>query len=442
MKKIIAALMTLLFGVALYAQPTCASCTIRIEAAGDVHNGAAPGDPAGFIDGSGKLDVSGMAAGSLIYFDVILEDFDFNLAGYQYQINYPANLAMFSEDANDWINGTGAIVTVGAAIAGFPVQQLPATLTGDNAPATVSENSEGKKPVGVLLTDPLQRPQGSVATPNAGGVIMRMCLMLNPNNQTSCNSFAEPIRIRLVSSFSGPQDDIFANENAERVTVATGDIQVLFGDPSAPLRGDANNDGVRDFNDTLAVARCTLFGEASPNCNWTPAGRIFDIVFDYNCDGVVDFADTLGIARLSLGLQNRSAKARPDYATVAGSGVMVIDYAGQTGAMVGGSFETLALKVGAPYLDEAAQRNGWAIVHENVGGAIRYALFNAKAEGDMTIPKVKFSYETLEQEGRVALTDAFNQKNNLRSFSFQPQYYTEGVVIPNAKETPSETLEQ
>jgi len=444
MKKALAILIALMACATAFGQ-TCGTCSIRIEAAADVHNGAAPGDPAGFIDGSGKLDTSGMAAGSLLYFDVILEDFDFNLAGFQFQIGYPANMTMFSEDANDWINGTGAVVGAGAAIAALPIQQLPATQTGDNAPATNAENSVGQKPVGILFTDPLQRPQGSPGMPNAGGAIMRICLTLNPNNQMTCNSFEEPVQIRLVGSFNGPQDDIFANDNAERVTVSTSSIQVVFGDPSAPLRADSNNDNARDFNDTLAAARCSLFGEGDPRCTWTPGGRDFDTVFDYNCDGVVDFSDTLGMARLTLGLQNRSGKTKPAFSSIAGNGVMSFDYTGQTGAMAAGSIETYGLKLGAPYINEVAQRQGWSIVHQLNGDVIDFAVINVKADRDIAIPNVYLAFEPVKQdqpEGRAALVGAFNQKATGREFAFQPQLFIEGGVVPSVKQDLNEIHKQ
>lgn len=421
MRKL-AIFLVLCFSVASWAQSTCAGCTVRIEADATVHNGASAGDPAGFIDPDGKLDTTGMSNGDLICFDIYLENFDFNLAGFQFEVNFPAFLTALSTNSADWNAGTGAVLVAGDVMpAGF-LQNLPADNAGDLIAATALQNGEGKFQVGVLVTDPAQRPQGSSGTPNVGGVILKAWFTLNKS--ATCNSSEEGPYVAIGNSFSGPADDLFADDSANRVTVGNGPVSALFGDTSALLRGDANGDGSRNAADALGAANCALNGQGGSGCPFSGTAGEFDQVLDYNCDGSVNAADALGIAKLTLGLQNRTSFKNLDYMTLEESGVLSMNYENRKGAMATATMMLSSVKVGAPSISQTAQDAGWVLIHERSSSAIQYILLNPGADKNTAIPTVSFDYKPMSKVGRIALAESFGQTTDLADFSYAPQMLT------------------
>ena len=435
MKKILVVLCALFICAGMWAQTTCPGCSIDIDADATVHNGVAPGDPAGYIDpGTGKLDVSGMAAGSLLCFNVSLTNFDFNLAGYQFQINFPANVVAFSEVAGDWNAGTGAVVVPGPVMPAAATQSLPSDDMGVLIAPTNLQNREGKFEIGELITDPGMRPAGSPGTPNAGGVIARIWIEWNPTGLATCTSGNETIRIPIGASFVDRSDDLFANDNAERVTVGNAEISVAIGDPGAFIRSNFNNDANRDSLDALGSALCALNGQASCT-GWTGAtANEFLQVFDYNCDGFVNSLDALPLARLCLNLQNRTASKKADYFSVSEAGVLNIDYENRIGAMASSTILLEGLKVGAPSISEAASEAGWALVHERRNGSLQYILLNLKGQ-NLQIPTVRFEYEPIANNAQMAIVGTANQTADFNEFKYVPQLLADNNQVRPARET-------
>jgi len=424
MRKL-AILLVLCFSAAIWAQTTCSGCSVRFEPDATIHNGASAGDPAGFIDANGKLDTTGMSGGDLICFDVYLENFDFNLAGFQFEVNYPAFLTALSTDAADWNAGTGAVITAGAVMPDGFLQALPADNTGDLIAATTLQNGEGKFQVGVLVTDPGQRPAGSVGTPNAGGIILKVWFTLNKS--ATCNSSEEGPYIKMGTSFGGPADDLFADDSANRVTVSSSNIEALFGDTTAWLRADANGDNLRNAADALGAANCSLNGEGGSGCPFSGTTAEFNQALDYNCDGSVNAADALGNAKLALGLQNRSSFKNLEYMNLNESGVVSMNYENRTGAMATATMMLSGVKVGAPTISKAAQDAGWVLLHERNSSAMQYILLNPGASKNTAIPTVSFDYKPLSKVGRIALAESFGQNADLAEFAYVPQMLTEDL---------------
>jgi len=414
MKKLIALAAALMLTAAAWAGAT----ELLIEADAATHNGGAAGDPAGFIDGSGNLDVSGMAAGSTLKFNIILNDPDFTMGGYQFEIHYPSVLTALSENDADWDGNTGFIYMPGAYITGN-FQMLPANNLGERTAGTV-DNPAGKVTVGLIWTVPGDRPG-----PDAGGVIGQLCIEWNPSAVATCTSATESIRVVAGT-------EIFADDSASAAYSLASTIGVNFGDPSARVRADFNGDGNRTAGDALGAARCCLFGSGNAACNggaidWdsVPVAE-FTQTFDFNCSGSVTAADALGAARLALGLVNRNAGKKLDYLAVSEGGEISFEYAKNQGAMVSATVVTSGMNIKDVYLDESAKKAGWALIHSVEAGALSYILMNPGTATDISFPAVKMAYDLTGKEGRIGVVQTLNQKTDYSEFAAAPKVYLLG----------------
>lgn len=420
MKKI---LMLLLCLTALYAW---AANEITIVPDATVHNGGAAGDPAGFIDGSGKLDISGMTGASeLLVFDVVISNLDFTLAGYEFKIDYPVNLTMLSTTAADWQNGTGAIYSAAGYTASGAVQWLPADGNGDRTAGTV-DNINGIVRVGMLWTNAGDRPVGD----GLGGDVMigKISFLFDATNAT-CTSGEEQIEITVTSADPSivPEADIFADDSANRVVVGSVPAVVMFGDPSANVRADGNNDGSRSPADLLIAANCSIFGNnpAHPNCSvsggwdWSTDPKFIQ-TFDYNCDGVVSPADLLGNARLTIGVGNRTSFKTLDHYTVdAQNGALSIKYDQTRGLMSHVLFKYQGLQIAEPTISEKAIQEGWTLIYDLGPETLSYAIFNMSMV-ETAIPEVTIQYKG-RTGGKIAVADTMTQAGNLEFLSIQPK---------------------
>ena len=406
MKKTLFGICTLLFAVSIMA-----TNNLSIEADASVHNGLAAGDPAGFIDINGKLDTSGMAAGSLICFNVLFENFDFTFAGYEFMIEYPSWLTSMSTTDADWEAETGATYKKGGFITSTAVQFLPASSDGSRTAATVS-NPQGKVRIGMLWTDPNDRPAAG-----AGGVIGQVCFTLNPNLQLSCDSAEETVRIYLTSN-TNAEADIFANDSATRVVLGNpATISVKFGNPSKFIRGDFNKNLTRNAIDALGAALCCLNGQS--NCTgWTAnTADEFTQTFNYNCDGAANAIDALGMAKLCLGLQNRSASKQLETYDVTGKGAFVIDSEGTRGAQAFVAFKMQNIVVESISIDKEAEKAGWVLIDKSEDDHFMYTVLNF--QGDAVIPRVTMKYTT-NGEGQIAIAETAHQTYQFEEFKYTP----------------------
>lgn len=416
MKKFFSLAVLLLSSLAVIAGGAPA-LTIAPDAT--THNGAAAGAAEGFIDAMGNLDVSGMAAGSTLKFNISLADPDFTIGGYQFQINYPSSLSALSENDSDWDNNTGAIYLPGGYITGS-FQMLPATNLGARTAGTV-DNAAGRVTVGLIWTVPGDRPGNDV-----GGVIGQLCLTLNPSAVATCTSQSEPVSIVAGT-------EIFADENAASAFTLGANVSVNFGDPSARVRSDFNGDGNRSAADALGAARAALFGRCNAQvtggavdwCNLPEAE--FIQTFDFNCNGSVTAADALGCARLALGIANRRSSLKTaDFMAVTEDGEISFEYAKSVGAMVTASVRVDGMEISGLSISEEAKKAGWTLLHTIEGGVVSYGLMNPGTTSDLPFPAVNMSYKLTGKEGRIGVLGTLNQKTNYAEFAASPKLYMTG----------------
>jgi len=416
MKKLLFIMLTLA-AITVWAQNE-----ITLVPAADIHNGAVAGDPAGYIDMAGKLDVSGMPGPSLLVFDVMINNLDFTLAGYEFKMEFPVNLTALSELPAEWEAGwAGAPDTATYQAQGLtatpPVQFLPANSDGTRNASTV-DNGNGTYRVGMLWTDGASRP-----APTAGlSAIGRVAFLWDGG--PTCTSADEVISITITSQSPAvaPDADIFANDAAARVIVGSADVEVHVGNPSALVRADANHSGARTPADLIGAANCSLFGKDNVTCNaqwpWS-TDPAFDQVFDYDCSGFATPADLLGNARLCLDIGNRTAFKNVDYYSVSSkTGGLTVNHDGNNGIMSFVLFSHAGLALEAPSITEQDQSNGWLLVYDLGPDTLRYAVFNPTMTNTQ-IPEVTISYRSLEN-GRIAVLDTMTQAPDLSFLDAQP----------------------
>jgi hypothetical protein len=432
MRKVLILFCLLLMATGLFAQNNA----VYVPAA-DVHDGS-PG--AGSIDINGNLNIDDLAPGGLVCFDVMLTATDFTLAGLQFELNFPANLYSMSEVQTDWANGTGATARSAGILAGVPIQGLPADNAGALIATTPLQNAQGKMPIGQLITDPPQRPAAG-----AGGVILRVCFTYNPSGLATCVSAEEVVRIPLNAGFTGPADDIFANDLAGRVTVnGAVDIEATVLDANANwVRSDFNQDGTRNALDALGSALCALGGvQADCGGNW-PSATVTDFTqtFDYNCDGNVNALDALPLARLSLDLQNRTPLKSATSLNLTQNGSMVVEY-GRNGAMAAAQIALDGVKVHAPSISDAARDAGWALVHERDGDALTYMVLNTSGI-DTPIPSVRFDYEITAKSAGMTMIKTAHQTADFNEFGYLPSLVAgNDRTVSDRPERDKETLQK
>jgi len=431
MKKVLLIMLT------LASTLVWAANEITIVPSAVVHNGAAAGDAAGFIDGNGKLDLTGMAPGSYLVFDVIMTDLDFTLAGYEFKFDFPVNLTMLSTTEAEWETGWPAGSPVAATYvangltASGATQFLPANADGTLNAATV-DNINGNFRVGMLWTDAADRPGAT-----AGGSAIGQIAFLWDGSAT-CSSSEEKVEVTITSADPTlvPEADIFANDAATRVVVGSANVNVLFGNTTSWLRADGDHSDSRSPGDLLINASCSLFGSTNATCNavhdWENDPQ-FAQVFDYNCDGNVTPADLLGNARLALGAGNRTSFKNIDYYNVtAEESALTVSFNKQTAAMSFVNFAYDGMKLSAPSISEEAQQQGWTLIFDLGTDTLRYAVFNATLTKSV-IPTVTINYES-KNAGRIAVLDTMTQSSDLSFLDIQP-VIEDGKMVSAVKPT-------
>lgn len=408
---------------------TAFAATLTITPNAATHNGGAPGHANGYIDGNGKLDITGMVDGSILVFDVTVNGLDYTLAGFEFRINYPTNMALLSTSNTDWNGNTGNIFrrVNGLVETADDAQFLPADASGNRTAGTVTNNT-GMVRVGMLFTDAADRPN------TGSGLIGQVYFELNKT--ATCNSANENVSVYATTA-AGTDADIFANDQAQRVAlnIAGSDLSANFGDTSVYVRGDWNKNGTRASNDALGAARCCLNGAAHATCspgapNWVGDAN-YHQAFDYNCSGAASSPDALGIARLCLGIVNRTQFKKLDFYQVDDKeGIFVVNSEKSKASLAHLTFIYDDIKVGQPFIDESAQKQGWMFVYELGGDSIEYILMNPKTEM-YEIPTVQIPYSKLGDNARIALGKTFHQNTDYTEFTFTPSIEDQGVEGSN-----------
>ncbi|MCB1053035.1 MAG: hypothetical protein H6510_15695 [Acidobacteria bacterium] len=415
MKRIISAMLAMVASVALFATNditlTTAASTASVTAQGTTVN---------------AVDLNTVGAGNTFCVSVNIANTDFTLAGFEFQVFYPPFLTLLSTNNGEWASDTGAVFSIGSGLSGS-IQKLPADAAGVPNASQVN-NGLGSARLGVLFTDAMDR-----LAPTTGPVeIAQLCFQVNANfaDDTTCTSTLEAIRVLLVPSPTATSADIFANDSAARVAVVgttpqdafgRGGLPLYIGDPSAPLRGDWNGNGSRTSGDALGALRCCALTTASPLCTNSPAAPLayLNTALDYNCSNTVTAADTLGNLRLTAGVSNRPSKKTEYYEGLGKKGTLVVNSENTKGSMASNAFWFDGVKAIDADIDEAAKKEGWIIVTEQVGQNYTYVLVNAAVEMH-SIPKVYIGYEQVSENGRVALLSSEHQKTDYSMFTYSP----------------------
>ena len=294
-----------------------------------------PGMPLVTIEGQTAIDLRNLPLGNVMQFDVYLRDIDFTLAGLELRIYFPTGMTEIDSRQQHWQNNFGAVFKPGPAFANGQALVLPADEDGNRLvpSATISYM------VGLVFKDSLARWEGTPINPHPGGLLGSIGLSFNLDNEDSCDSKIESVRIGLGPLFCDGEFDYFSNENGDRVALTSTipldihgqkGLAAYMGNPDASIRADANDDGQRNALDALSAANCALNGPDDPACvggtYWGQYPDRFDQVFDFNCDGIVNSLDALGNARLALGQVF-------DDPIGSASRMSIPDFSGDTGVM-------------------------------------------------------------------------------------------------------------
>lgn len=368
------------------------------------------------------IDASAIG-GNLVCVEVLLENFTFNFAGWEMAWTYPQGVAALSTTVSDWDPPTtaAAVFTPGDFFTAVNTLQLPVDASGDITVETVSNNA-GTYRVGMVVTDQATRPQGSVGTPGAGGILGTLCVEFD----LACMGRLHSVNAVMTSNETSA-GDIFADDTAARVAIvgstatnAFGNVgeAVYFGNPAATyLKADANLDGVVNATDALANVQRTILGVVPGAVTQGSADDI--VLFDCNCDGNVNAADALCLVLRSLSVtSNRELFGKRAPRLVAEeSGKFVISNAGVEAAAHIGRLDLANVAIDD---FQVAGGDAWNVVWDLAedNSHLKYALINIK--GDTQVPDVVVSYRKIGKSGGITIGNAMYQKSNLQEFKAIP----------------------
>lgn len=391
MKKLFGLMIIVLMSLPMMA----ADLTLRAKA----------GSP-GYVDAD-TIDAASVAAGEAIQVELVLSNIDFTLAGFEGQFQAPTYLSLV--DTNAIGGGTPPFTTDLPAF-----QKLPANAVGEDTADTFA-NTFGTYRVGVVITDPAQRPTSGEYVLATFSFVLGRDFDTGANARSLATCISSNEIIEFLACSGNANCHIIANEAAENVAVnySQADLQVnLINSDTADLKGDVGAPAGLTTQDVFSALQCILFGDADTNGNCPLNDDNADQwlrILDCDCSGAVATQDIFAILRRALGQASRKAKTIT-YENVSGEGVFEFPGEGVASVVsmelaVDGSVnfaKTLQLS------DEAVS-NGWRvgsnhILSENV---FKVILFNSRGE-DAPVPSVAIPYST-NGEAMVALlaSDAY-----------------------------------
>jgi hypothetical protein len=370
------------------------------------------------------IDASAIG-GNLLCVEILLENFDFNFAGWEMAWTFPQGVAQLSTTAADWDppSTAAAVFTPGDFFTGVNTLQLPVDSSGNITTDTVSNNS-GSYRVGMVVTDQATRPQGSAGSPNAGGVLGTLCVEFD----LACMGLLHSVNAVLTANETA-SGEIFADDTAARVAVvnatpinAFGGVgeAVYFGNPSANYhKGDADLNGVVNAADALRNLRRAVLNEMPVGIVQGSADDI--VLFDCNCDGAVNAADALCLLLRSVGVtSNRSlfGKRAPRLVADEGVNAMVLSNPGVVAASHVGRLDLTNVVIeNVSIADDSGFTLVFDIAEDN--SHMKYALLNIN--GEAQLPELNVSFRTIAgKQGALTMSNAFFQKNNLETFNAVP----------------------
>jgi len=369
------------------------------------------------------VDVAGFGPTDKILLGVYVNDLDFTLAGFEARLDFLSpTLKMEDQDA-DFQDGD-APLKAGADWGGAPVVLLPSNSSGDQTAVTVN-NSFGTFRLGVLVTDPLQRPTGNGADDYQVATI-EICL---EDADSDCTTSATDIRLFLCGA-GGGECDIFADDSAARVGMNFSSVSrtvSVINTNTTATKGDFNGDDAADTADVVPAINCANQIGACP----IDADPDEELIGDVNCSGgTVNTGDIIPLINLANQISGRSAGKRGvAMDPVAGTGSMVIDNAGMSGAMFTYEIEVTGQVDFEPI---AVDANGWYVtgkLHRDFG---TYKVIGAYLPGgNAEIPSFEIGYRA-EKGAAMGMSLSEYRDYNNRPVRAIPAIDNTGISGPSA----------
>ena len=365
------------------------------------------------MDGVQVVDLRAIQPGSLISFDIRLEDIDFDFAGADFLIYKPDFLIGTSPNDLDWQKGWGAVFVAGPDLEG-KVMRLPA-----NGLGTAVAPNPFRLRLGLVFNNPQFRWQVSPGQRHPGGLLGRISFTYDGG--PTCTSRLESIQILLVHDpATNANYDVFADGRGDRVALVDETpvdiyglvgLPVYFGNPDKYLRGDADLNGIRNSLDALPAALCAMNGPNDPGCNWTGSADVFAQIFDFNCNGEVNVLDALGLARIGLGSRKTDIIAR---GVINGNRVLAAN--AREASLLFFSLQGQSLGR-EPFRLE--QDRGWHMISEPGADGVDVLLIHPG--GDAPLPAIISNWAT---DTTVPLVEAWIQNSGRPAEPFQPIFKT------------------
>jgi hypothetical protein len=360
----------------------------------------------GYVDDK-TIDVNGLAPGDKIVLQLVLENLDFTLAGFEGEFQFPTWLVLVD------------VTAVGTPTTPYTTelpttQKLPADAAGNDT-ATTFRNDKGYARVGGVITDPAMRP-------NSGDwVLAEFCFILGADfySESTCISAAEVLRF-LACDTGAANCHIIADDAAAAVAVTYDNASMtvdMVNTGTTFVKGDVNGSGDRTTLDVGPLIQCAVFGQAATGCPLTGApAEEYNTKADVNCSGSVTTLDIGPLIQRVTGQANRPSNKRMNYNELAANdGVLTMP--GGAKAMVVGVELQVQGKVGfpaAPQLDKDAIDAGWQVSANHIQGAnvYKYLLFNMSGT-DGIVPDIQIPYEVMGEKARVgvALVETYAADN-------------------------------
>jgi hypothetical protein len=379
--------------------------------AADVRLRVAPGSD-GYVDDT-TVDVSVIPIDGKIIVEVIIENLDFTLAGFEFELLAPVFLQGVDFTT---IGGAGAPYTT--TLVG---QKLPADIAGDDTGDTFNV-ATGSYRVGWVATAPGDRP-------SSGDIVLAtFCWTLGRDTAgASCVSALEEIRLNSCTT-GAASCPIFANDSAASVSVAFTNSVISVTDPSVAggaIKGDVNSSGALTTADISPLIQCVFFGQGSAGCPLSATGAAEYLVrVDCNCSGAGTTADISPCINRALGIIPRPSVKRAIYTDLASNGTLTV-YGDNTYSAVSSAAFKVAGNVtfGDIVLDDKAIDEGWGVAAKYFPqqGIYHYILYNVSGR-DAQIPMVRIPYETASENAKVSLFNSEHFASDNAKLNFVPRY--------------------
>lgn len=402
MRKLIALFLVLL------AVPTMAA---------DLELRAKAGTP-GYVDAD-TIDVSTVMPGEKIVFELVLNNLDFTLAGFEGEFLFPTWLVLVDTAAV----GTPDAPFTTEFLTADKLQKLPADDQGNDT-ATTFRNDRGTARVGVVVTSVADRP-------SSGDIILaEFCFIMGSDfySDANCISAAETVSF-LACNTGASNCHIVADDTANAVNVnftQAGMTVDVINSGTTFIKGDVNGSGSLTTLDVGPLIRCAVFGLNDASCPLMGAGNDEQLIKgDCNCSGNISTLDIGPCLRRAVGINSRPATKRLNFMDLAErDGVLTMPGQDSRAMVVGVELQAQGKVkfIEEVALDEAARERGWNVIarHDAASNVFKYILVNMRGENDI-VPDIQIPYELLSDDAKVALRNVESYAADNSAVRYQPE---------------------